>query len=249
MTKNHKDLDLENSVPEQGLFLTPFQHKLLIKNLQEELCPEHQHRIEIMMLADRGHSQAQIRKILGCSQETVRYWVAIAKSGQAHLWSEFTVGRPKSANQEYCRRLQELVEQSPRDYGYAFQRWTAMWLSKHLAKELGISISDRHINRLLKAMGLSTRKQAETNEPNASLTGVAVDRVVIHDLPYAHSLQQDGSGSSFRTSELANESNQGGVNPSLFQVMGIKSSQSLKMDWSRLSSLAPIGSTLAFLGQ
>jgi transposase len=220
MTKNHNDLDLENNVPEQGLFLTPFQRKLLIKNLQADLCPEHQNRIEIMMLADRGHTQSQIRKTLGCSQETVRYWVAIAKSGQAHLWSEFTVGRPKSANQEYCQRLQELVGHSPRDYGYAFQRWTAMWLSKHLAKELGISISDRHINRLLKSMGLSTRKQTEMKAQNARLAEVSADRVMIHDLPNAGSPQKDDQGF-----------------------------QPLKMDWSRLNHLSSNGVTLAFLGQ
>jgi transposase len=219
MTKNHNDLDLENNVPEQGLFLTPFQRKLLIKNLQADLCPEHQNRIEIMMLADRGHSQSQIRKTLGCSQETVRYWVAIAKSGQAHLWSEFTVGRPKSANEEYCQRLQELVGHNPRDYGYAFQRWTAMWLSKHLAKELGICISDRHINRLLKSMGLSTRKQTEIKEQNARLAEVSAERVVIHDLPNAGSPQKDDMGF-----------------------------QPLKMDWSRLSRLSSNGVTLAFLG-
>jgi putative transposase len=220
MTKNHKDLDLENSVPEQGLFLTPFQHKLLIKNLQAELCPEHQNRIEIMMLADRGHTQSQIRKTLGCSQETVRYWVAIAKSGQAHLWGDFTVGRPKLANQQYCQRLQELVGHNPRDYGYAFQRWTAMWLSKHLAKELGISISDRHINRLLKSMGLSTRKQTEAKEQNAKSVGVSADRVMIHDLPNAGSTQKDDKGS-----------------------------QPLKMDWSRLSHFSSNVSTFAVLGQ
>ncbi len=243
MTKNHNDPDLENNVPEQGLFLTPFQRKLLIKSLQTDLCPEHQHRIEIMMLADRGHTQSQIRKTLGCSQETVRYWVAIAKSGQAHLWSEFTVGRPKSANEEYCRRLQELVGHSPRDYGYAFQRWTAMWLSKHLAKELGISISDRHINRLLKSMGLSTRKGTETSEANTRLHGIAADRVTIHDLPNTGSPQQSDRESFFYASDLVNMPNQSGGVP---QVMEIRDYQPIKIDWNRFS---PNVSMLAFLGQ
>jgi transposase len=243
MTKNHNDPDLENNVNEQGLFLTPFQRKLLVKSLQTDLCPEHQHRIEIMMLADRGYTQSQIRKTLGCSQETVRYWVAIAKSGQAHLWSEFTVGRPKSANEEYCRRLQELVGHSPRDYGYAFQRWTAMWLSKHLAKELGISISDRHINRLLKSMGLSTRKGTETSEANTRLPGIAADRVTIYDLPNTGSPQQSARESFFCDSDLVNMPNQSGGVP---QVMEIKDYQAIKIDWNRFS---PNTSMFAFLGQ
>jgi len=40
----------------------------------------------------------------------------------------------------YLGRLKELVSHSPREYGYPFQRWTAQWLGKHLAKELGIKV-------------------------------------------------------------------------------------------------------------
>jgi transposase len=75
----------------------------------------------------------------------------------AHKWKERKIGRPKTVNNQYLERLKDLVSHSPREYGYAFSNWTAQWLSKHLAKELGITISDRHINRLLKQMGLSTR--------------------------------------------------------------------------------------------
>ena len=57
-----------------------------------------------------------------------------------------------------------MVSQSPRECGYAFSRWTANWLSRHLQKELGIAISDRHINRLLKQMGLSTRDRQSESE-------------------------------------------------------------------------------------
>jgi putative transposase len=190
MMADNQGIDLDSSSIENGFFLTSFQRKLLLKSLQEDLRQEYRHRIQIMLFADRGHSQAQIRKTLGCSQETVRYWLAIAKSGQAHRWNEFSVGRPKSINEEYCQRLQELVSQSPREHGYAFQRWTACWLSKHLAKELGISISDRHINRLLKSMGLSTRQSAG----GSKMSNPAANRVTIEDLPYPKSSQGSDRG-------------------------------------------------------
>ena len=83
------------------------------------------------------------------------------------------MGRPKTVNEQYLNRLKELVSYSPREYGYSFQRWTAQWLSKHLAKELGIEVSPQHINRLLKEMGLSTRQKCDraittTDSPNDS---------------------------------------------------------------------------------
>lgn len=143
---------------DESKFLTPFQRKSLLKNLQSDLPPEYRRRIYIMLLADMGKTQSNICEIVGCSQEMARYWIGIAEAGMAHKWNQRPIGRPKIVSSEYMARLQELVSNSPREYGYAFGDWTGQWLSKHLARELGIKISDRHINRLLKKMGLATRK-------------------------------------------------------------------------------------------
>ncbi len=147
-----------------GLYLTSFQRKLLLKNLEADLRPEYRRRIEIMLLADAGQSQAQICEALLCSQETARYWIAIAQAGLAHHWNDRLMGRPKTVNEQYLARLKQLANHSPREYGYPFQRWTAQWLSKHLEKELGIKLSSCHINRLLKEMGLSTQPKDNTTE-------------------------------------------------------------------------------------
>jgi putative transposase len=149
---------------EQGKFLTSFQKQLLLKKLQTNLRPEYRRRIEIMLLADLGQSQTQICENLSCSHETARYWIYMAKTGQAHKWDATAVGRPKTIDDEYLERLKELIARSPREYGYAFERWTAQWLSKHLAQEFGVEVSDRHINRLLKNMGLSTRSKNSRQE-------------------------------------------------------------------------------------
>ena len=142
-------------------YLTEFQRKLLEKRLTQKDLPKlHRKRIEIMLLANAGKSQTEICRTLGCCPATVRHWILTAKSGQAHTWLDSLPGRPKVIHQDYIDRLKELVEQSPRDCGYAFRRWTAGWLAKQLEKEFEIRISDRHINRLLKQMGLSTRSQS-----------------------------------------------------------------------------------------
>lgn len=152
-----------------GQYLTPFQHKLLLKSLETDLRAEYRRRINIMLLTDAGKSQTEICKTLSCSPEMARYWMDMAQTGRAHLWKERPMGRPKMVSEEYLNRLQELVSHSPREYDYPFQRWTAQWLSKHLAKELGIEVSACHINRLLKQMGLSTRSKPSTEEaPNQS---------------------------------------------------------------------------------
>lgn len=144
---------------QESNYLKPYQRELLQKNLEHSLRPEFRRRIHIMLLADAGESQAEICRKLGCSQEAARYWISIVKKGQFYKWNDSPIGRPKKVNEQYTQRLKELVSTSPREYGYAFERWTAQWLNKHLAKELGISFSNYHITRLLKSMGLSTRKQ------------------------------------------------------------------------------------------
>ena len=158
----------------QSLYLTPFQRKFLLKSLETDLRPEYRRRIEIMLMADAGQSQAQICEALGCSQETARHWIVMAQTGNAHHWGDRPMGRPKAVNEQYLTRLKELASHSPREYGYPFERWTAQWLSKHLVKELGVKVSSCHINRLLKEMGLSTRHRRETAEKATKDSGITI---------------------------------------------------------------------------
>lgn len=165
-----KSDDFEDDDHSNSKLLTSFQRKNLLKNLQANLQPEYRRRLEIMLLADEGKSQTEICQILGCSQEMARYWIGVAQAGLAHKWNEQQIGRPKTVSAEYIQRLQELVSRSPREYGYPFSCWTAQWLSKHLAKEFGIKISDRHINRLLKQMGLSTKQKSSSDKQTTNQT-------------------------------------------------------------------------------
>ncbi|AFZ01509.1 helix-turn-helix domain-containing protein [Calothrix sp. PCC 6303] len=143
-----------------GKYLTSFQRKFLQKKQQENLSNSYRQRIEIMLLADEGKTQVEICRIVGCCPATARHWMHIARAGMAHQWQDCPLGRPKAIDSKYIERLQELLAMSPRDCGYGFKRWTVGWLAKHLAKELGIEVSDRHLKRVLKQMGLSTISKA-----------------------------------------------------------------------------------------
>jgi transposase len=150
-------------VNEPKLYLVSSLEDLILDSLaKKDLRPEYRRRLEIMLRTRMGQSQAEICTALRCSQDTARYWMTIAQTGQINTVYNNPIGRPKTVNQQYLDRLQELVSRTPKEYGYPFKKWTARWLRTHLAKELGIDISDRHINRLLKQMGLSTRPGRQT---------------------------------------------------------------------------------------
>ncbi len=161
--------------------LTPFQRKLLQKKMEEDLPESYRQRIQIMLLADEGKSQAKICRTLGCCPATVRHWMHIARSGMAHQWQDCPRGRPKAINEQYLARLKELVNNSPRDYGYSFERWTGSWLSKHLAKEFAVEVSGHHINRLKRQMGLSNRLQTSNTE-DTNNQNTNSNRILITDL-------------------------------------------------------------------
>ncbi|MEH2261271.1 helix-turn-helix domain-containing protein [Nostoc sp.] len=162
-------------------YLTSFQRKLLLGSLEKSLPESYRQRIEIMLLADEGKTQTEICQILGCCPATARYWMHIARTGMAHLWQDCPIGRPKAISDQYLERLKELVSSSPRDHGYVFRRWTTNWLGKHLAKEFGIEVSDRHINRLLKQMGLSTLPKPN-NAEQSSNEQIHGSKILISDL-------------------------------------------------------------------
>ncbi|MBW4625985.1 MAG: helix-turn-helix domain-containing protein [Brasilonema octagenarum HA4186-MV1] len=179
--------DTNHPTVTHGKFLTMFQCKLLQKSLQQDLPELYRQRIQIMLLVDEGKSQTEICRTLGCSPATARHWTHIARTGMAHQWQDCPIGRPMAVNDEYLQRLQQLVNDSPRDYGYSFQRWTANWLRKHLAKEFGVEISDRHILRLLKQMGLSTKPQPKNADKDTDKSDFAKSsKILIRDLNSAN---------------------------------------------------------------
>ena len=152
---------MENKVQE----ITALLAQIVPENIPVNQESIYRRRLEIVIRTHLGQSQAEICSALGCSKDTARHWMMMAKNKGLSSWYENPLGRPKRVDDRYKQRLSELVTSSPKEHGYAFSRWTANWLSKHLAKELGIEVSDRHVNRLLKQMGLSTRKSDRPQKP------------------------------------------------------------------------------------
>jgi transposase len=174
--------------------LTSILAEILPENLFKNLDHRHRRRLEIILRSHLGQSQVEICSALGCSKDMARYWMAIANRPASDSWQDTCIGRPKMVNDEYLQRLRELVTSSPKEHGYAFKRWTAKCLSQHLSAELGIQISDRHVNRLLKQMGLSTRdSQHQTKPEEDSSSKSAPARIRIQDLSPSASSQLNDS--------------------------------------------------------
>jgi transposase len=156
------------SLNSEGTYLTSFQRHLLHENIKKELPTSYKQRLEIILLTDEGKTQAEICRILGCSTATASRWIQLTKAGLAHQYLDCPVGRPKIVTDEYIEFLQRLLKNSPRDYGYPFKTWTISWLGKHLAKEMGIEVSESHLKRVMRDLGLSTRSKVQPEKHTQS---------------------------------------------------------------------------------
>jgi transposase len=161
----------------QGIYLTPFQRQMLAEKIAKEPPNAYRQRLEIILLTDGGNTQAAICRRLGCSPGTASRWIQLTKAGLAHQYLDCPVGRPKVVTEEYVECLRELLEHSPRDYGYPFKTWTIDWLGKHIAKEKGITVSHSHLKRVMRELGLSTRTKLQ--QPQSHSTA----NIFIADLP------------------------------------------------------------------
>jgi transposase len=139
--------------PPLGKYLSPSQRQDLSEILRSGTLLEiDRKRIQIILLADEGKSQAEICKLLDCTAATASKWILIAESGAIDRWQKYRRGRPPKVDQPYLDRLKELISKSPRDFGYSFNRWSGVWLARHLEKEFGIELTPTHINRLRKQL-------------------------------------------------------------------------------------------------
>jgi transposase len=159
---------------------------MLQEKMEKELPNSYQQRLAIILLTDDGKTQAEICRLLGCSPGTASRWIQLTKMGLAHNYLDCPVGRPKIITDEYIEFLRELLQHSPRDYGYPFRSWTVSWLNKHITASMGIVVSESHLKRVMRDLGLSTRSPqaslqlAKTPPRQYSQPGV---NIFIADLP------------------------------------------------------------------
>lgn len=181
----------------EGLYLTLFQRQLLQENIQKDLPRSYRQRLEIILLTDNGKTQAEICRMIGCCTSTASRWIQLTKAGLAHNYLDCPVGRPKIVTDEYIELLRELLQHSPRDYGYPFRTWTVSWLGKHITKVMGIEVSESHLKRVMRDLGLSTRlpksQPEKYKQPGAN--------IFIADLPQTADVPRLISGDPARSTD------------------------------------------------
>ncbi len=127
--------------------------------IRHDKRPEVRQRCTVIRLLHKEYKPKDIAAMQAISLPTVYgWWKRWQEEGLAGLANRPKSGRPAKANDAYCRALERVLAQEPRELGYDFAIWTVARLCQHLEKETGIVLSPSRLRALLKRTGYRYRR-------------------------------------------------------------------------------------------
>jgi len=106
-----------------------------------------------------GSPVQEVAQHFAVSQFTIyRWWQCWRAGGIEGLSNRPRPGRPPKADEAYWQQLEAVLEQEPRDLGYAFTIWTTARLRDHLEKDTGIRLSIEWLRLQMKERGYVYRR-------------------------------------------------------------------------------------------
>jgi transposase len=101
-------------------------------------------------LLHRGHEPAEVAEMLMVNRASIYNWhKRFRAEGINGLADQPRSGRPRKADDVYCRELEKALEKHPAEYGYDFAIWTLDRLREHLEKQTGKRLSRERFRALM----------------------------------------------------------------------------------------------------
>lgn len=103
-----------------------------------------------------GESPGEVAESLWVTRRSVERWVrAWVDGGDAGLAPSRRPGRPPKLDGERAREVLGWVRQSPCDFGFPTERWTAPRVAAVLRERLGVVMNHRYLNDWLRRRGVT----------------------------------------------------------------------------------------------
>ncbi len=133
---------------------------LSIQNaLSENKDAKYYHRLDLVMLAVNGMPVKEIADLFNESPTTISYWTKkVIEQGVESLRSGEHTGRKPRLSVEQLNQLDEDLYNPPTDYGYEYNIWDGLVLSKHLADHYGADIKVRQCQRIIRKLGYTLQR-------------------------------------------------------------------------------------------
>jgi transposase len=115
-------------------------------------------RFRAFELAHVGWSQTAIAEALGVTQSAVSKWLKAAAAGPEALRARKSSGRPVKLTAAQRETLVALLTQGAEAHGFDGDVWTSARVTTLIARELGVTLCDRQVRRLLHQLGWSRQQ-------------------------------------------------------------------------------------------
>lgn len=117
-------------------------------------------RAQALLWIDAGESPQVVAERLQTSRQTVYNWAArfkrrSGKSLQYRLADGKRSGRPATVAARIEPVLQQVIGQSPRQYGYARERWTVTLLGRYLREAHHVMTNYTSVSAALHRLGMN----------------------------------------------------------------------------------------------
>ena len=116
-----------------------------------------------------GSSVAEVARVLGVSDRSVRRWVAAARDdGHEALDAVPHPGPKPRLNKTQQRQVLSWFRRSPSEFGFATELWTAPRVAHLIREKFGVEFHPRYINEWLTKRGITPQKperQARERNP------------------------------------------------------------------------------------
>lgn|SRR5574341_53636 len=139
--------------------LKPKELAEIERAIRQEKRSEVRQRVTVIRLLHLGHKPEAVAVQQMVSVPTIYNWHKLwRENGIEGLANKAKTGRPPKATEAYCRKLEEVLEKEPSEFGYRFAIWTSDRWRTHLKKETGILLSESRFRALLKKTGYRYRR-------------------------------------------------------------------------------------------
>lgn len=130
--------------------------------------PQQRRRLAVTMALD-GETPEQVADLLQISPRSVWRWLAaFHNQGEAGLLTRPGQGRPAKLDQDQTRQVLGWLEQSPCDFGFVTERWTAPRVALLIERRLGVRMNHRYLSHWLWRHGRITPQVPERRAREAT---------------------------------------------------------------------------------
>ena len=139
--------------------LKPKELATIERAMRQDKRAEVRQRAMVIRLLHLGQKPETVAEQQMVSVPTIYNWHKLwREQGIEGLANKPKTGRRSKATEAYCRKLEEVLEKEPSEFGYRFAIWTIDRLRAHLEKKTGILLSESRFRALLKKKGYRYRR-------------------------------------------------------------------------------------------